>query len=110
MTMTVSNSVDLDSKIPNNVGLSDDPKLKRALERWLPNYLEWWNDMGPTDFADKPVFLRTAVSVGNDGWAHYDHVKMPDYRWGIFLTPRKEEDSMIPVSYTHLTLPTTPYV
>ena len=95
MTMTVSNSVDLDSKIPNNVGLSDDPKLKRALERWLPNYLEWWNDMGPTDFADKPVFLRTAVSVGNDGWAHYDHVKMPDYRWGIFLTPRKEEDSMI---------------
>ncbi|MGB1699556.1 MAG: benzoyl-CoA 2,3-epoxidase subunit BoxB [Nannocystaceae bacterium] len=93
--MTVSNSVDLDSKIPNNVGLSDDPKLKRALERWLPNYLEWWNDMGPTDFADKPVYLRTAVSVGNDGWAHYDHVKMPDYRWGIFLTPRKDEDSKI---------------
>lgn len=95
MSMTVSNAVDLDSKIPNNVGLSDDPKLKRALERWLPNYLEWWNDMGPTDFADKPVYLRTAVSVGNDGWAHYDHVKMPDYRWGIFLTPRKEEDSTI---------------
>ena len=24
------------AKIPNNVGLSDDPKLQRALERWLP--------------------------------------------------------------------------
>ena len=22
-----------------------------------------------------------------DGWAHFDHVKMPDYRWGIFLDP-----------------------
>jgi benzoyl-CoA 2,3-dioxygenase component B len=93
--MQVSNDIDLDSKIPNNVGLSDDPKLKRALERWLPNYLEWWHDMGPTDFEDKPVYLRTAVSVDNEGWAHYDHVRMPDYRWGIFLTPRTEEESQI---------------
>ena len=20
-----------------------------------------------------------------EGWAHFDYVKMPDYRWGIFL-------------------------
>ena len=93
--MTVSTSVDLNSKIPNNVGLSDDPKLRRALERWLPNYLEWWHDMGPTDFEDKPVYLRTAVSVTNEGWAHYDHVKMPDYRWGIFLNPRTEAESIV---------------
>ncbi|MGB1276457.1 MAG: benzoyl-CoA 2,3-epoxidase subunit BoxB, partial [Nannocystaceae bacterium] len=78
-------SIDLNSKIPNNVGLSDDPKLRRALEKWLPNYLEWWNDMGPSDFADKPIYLRTATSVDSGGWAHYDYVKMPDYRWGIFL-------------------------
>ena len=84
-------SVDLNAKIPNNVGLADDPKLQRALEKWLPNYLEWWNDMGPTDFHDKPVYLRTAVSVSSDGWAHYDHVRMPDYRWGIFLNPTKGE-------------------
>ena len=88
---TLSNNVDLNAKIPNNVGLADDPKLQRALEKWLPNYLEWWHEMGPPDFEDKPVFLRTAISVDNDGWAHYDHVKMPDYRWGIFLTPVEGE-------------------
>ena len=31
------------------------------------------------------VYLRTAISVGQEGWANFDHVKMPDYRWGIFL-------------------------
>ncbi|MEM9452650.1 MAG: benzoyl-CoA 2,3-epoxidase subunit BoxB [Myxococcota bacterium] len=82
-----STTVDLDAKIPNNVGLSDDPKLQRALERWLPKYLEWWHDMGPSDFADKPIFLRTAISVERGGWANYDYVRMPDYRWGIFLNP-----------------------
>ncbi|EDM80220.1 benzoyl-CoA oxygenase component B [Plesiocystis pacifica SIR-1] len=93
--MTASTSIDLNAKIPNNVGLAHDTKLRRALEKWLPNYLEWWNDMGPTDFADKPVYLRTAISVSNEGWAHYDHVKMPDYRWGIFLNPRNPDESTI---------------
>ena len=95
--MTASTSVDLNAKIPNNVGLAHDTKLRRALEKWLPNYLEWWNDMGPTDFADKPVYLRTAVSVDTSGWAHYEHVRMPDYRWGIFLNPRNPEESKIRV-------------
>jgi benzoyl-CoA 2,3-dioxygenase component B len=89
--MQASNNVDLTAKIPNNVGLADDPKLRKALERWLPKYLEWWHDMGPTDFEDKPVYLRTAISVDNEGWANYEHVKMPDYRWGIFLEPNKED-------------------
>src|SRR5690349_16491945 len=93
--MTASTSVDLNAKIPNNVGLAHDTKLRRALEQWLPNYLEWWNDMGPTDFADKPVYLRTAISVDNDGWAHYDYVPMPQYRWGIFLNPRDPSESQI---------------
>ena len=89
-----STNVDLNAKIPNNVGLADDEKLQRALEKWLPNYLEWWHDMGPTDFEDKPVYLRTAVSVDNDGWAHYAHVRMPEYRWGIFLNPRQDTASI----------------
>jgi benzoyl-CoA 2,3-dioxygenase component B len=72
-------------KIPNNVHLSDDRRLQRALEQWLPNYLNWWKDMGPEGFQEKDVFLRTAVSVDRDGWANFDYVKMPDYRWGIFL-------------------------
>src|SRR5436309_643245 len=77
---TVSNE-----KIPNNVNLADDKRLQRALEAWLPNYLDWWREMGPHGWQEKDVYLRTATSVDRDGWAHFDYVKMPDYRWGIFL-------------------------
>ena len=41
--------------------------------------------MGPHDFASADVYLRTAVGVDAQGWASYGAVKMPDYRWGIFL-------------------------
>ena len=78
-------TVDQQSKIPNNVDLHHDKRLQRALEQWQPNYLQWWMEMGPTDFQAKDVYLRTAISVDADGWAHFDWVKMPDYRWGIFL-------------------------
>jgi benzoyl-CoA 2,3-dioxygenase component B len=47
----------------------------------------WWYDMGPTASRTFDVYLRTAVSVEPEGWAHFDYVKMPDYRWGIFLAP-----------------------
>jgi benzoyl-CoA 2,3-dioxygenase component B len=78
-------AVDLAARIPNNVGLADDPRLQRALEGWLPRYLDWWRDLGPVEHQDHEVFLRTATAVGQEGWAHFDHVRMPDYRWGIFL-------------------------
>ncbi|MCI0410360.1 MAG: benzoyl-CoA 2,3-epoxidase subunit BoxB, partial [Acidobacteria bacterium] len=78
---------ELDEKIPNNVHLSEDPRLKRALESWQPNFLKWWGDMGPEGFQEDQVYLRTAISVEPSGWAHYDFVRMPDYRWGIFLAP-----------------------
>jgi benzoyl-CoA 2,3-dioxygenase component B len=78
-------TVDLNQKIPNNVDLASDRKLQRALERWQPKFLDWWNQRGPAGTAEVPVYLRTAVSVGREGWANFDHVKMPDYRWGIFL-------------------------
>ncbi|MFL6282445.1 MAG: benzoyl-CoA 2,3-epoxidase subunit BoxB, partial [Pyrinomonadaceae bacterium] len=64
---------------------------QRALEKWLPNYLEWWREMGPEGFQEKDVWLRTATSVEADGWAHFDYVKMPDYRWGIFLKPAEAD-------------------
>ncbi len=73
--------------IPNNVNLAGDKRLQRALEKWLPNYLDWWREMGPEGFQNKDVYLRTAISVEPDGWANFDFVKMPDYRWGIFLKP-----------------------
>src|SRR3954469_4460808 len=79
--------MNLYDRIPNNVNLSEDKKLQRALEKWLPNYLDWWREMGPDGFQDKDVWLRTAIDVGSEGWAHFDYVKMPDYRWGIFLEP-----------------------
>jgi benzoyl-CoA 2,3-epoxidase subunit B len=83
--------MDLYERIPNNVNLAGDKKLQRALEKWLPNYLDWWHEMGPEGFQDKDVYLRTAVSVEPDGWANFDYVKMPDYRWGIFLKPAEPD-------------------
>src|ERR687886_46366 len=79
--------MNLYERIPNNVNLSGDKRLQRALEKWLPNYLDWRREMGPEGFQDKDVYLRTAVSVDAEGWANFDYVKMPDYRWGIFLKP-----------------------
>jgi benzoyl-CoA 2,3-dioxygenase component B len=72
-------------KIPNNVNLSSDRRLQRALEQWQPNFVNWWLEMGPDGFQKHDVWLRTAISADSDGWAHFDYVKMPDYRWGIFL-------------------------
>ena len=79
--------INYSEKIPNNVNLSEDRTLQRALEHWQPNYLAWWADMGPEGSQNFDVYLRTAVSVEPAGWAHFDYVKMPDYRWGIFVNP-----------------------
>ena len=84
-------SINYTDKIPNNVNLSEDRTLQRALEHWQPNYLEWWNDMGPDGSHKHDVYLRTAVSTTPDGWANFGHVKMPDYRWGIFLAQAEEQ-------------------
>lgn len=77
--------VDYSERIPNNVGLAGDRRLQRALESWQPNYMQWWGEMGPDGSAGFDVYLRTAISVDAGGWAHFDFVKMPEYRWGIFL-------------------------
>ena len=83
--------MNLNERIPNNVNLSEDKRLQRALEKWLPNFLSWWHDMGPDGFQEKDVWLRTAIDVGSEGWAHFDYVKMPEYRWGIFLEPAQAD-------------------
>ncbi len=83
-------TIDYSEKIPNNVGLGGDAALQRALEQWQPSYLSWWNEMGPEGTRRFNVYLRTAVAADPQGWAHFDYVKMPDYRWGIFLAPREE--------------------
>ena len=83
-------SIDYNENIPNNVNLADDRRLLRALERWQPAYLKWWEDMGPVESNELSVYLRTAISVEKDGWANYGLVRMPDYRWGSFLAPPEE--------------------
>jgi benzoyl-CoA 2,3-dioxygenase component B len=82
-------------KIPNNVNLSQNRRLQRALEKWQPNYLNWWKEAGPVDFQEDLIYLRTAISVDAKGWANFDYVKMPDYKWGIFLA-EPEADRTIP--------------
>ncbi len=81
----------LHDSIPNNVDLGSDKKLLRALVKWQPDFIKWWMEMGPDGFQNDQIYLRTAISVDPAGWAHYEYVKMPDYRWGIFLTPRDGE-------------------
>jgi benzoyl-CoA 2,3-epoxidase subunit B len=86
--MTIAS--DYTEKIPNNVSLREDRRLQRALESWQPDFLNWWESMGPT-LPTQDVYLRTAVNVGREGWAHFGHVPMRDYRWGIFLAERDSD-------------------
>ena len=88
--MLNNSQVEYDTIIPNNVSLSSDKKVLKALERWHPGYIDWWKDLGPVGFQDMLVYLRTAINVDKDGWATFDYVKMPEYRWGILLAPQKE--------------------
>jgi benzoyl-CoA 2,3-dioxygenase component B len=88
-------SINYQEQIPNNVDLSSDRRLQRALSKWQPKYLDWWRSVGPQVFSHNEIYLRTAVSVTREGWAQFGHVKMPDYRWGIFLADR-DENRVIP--------------
>ena len=84
-------TIDYQELIPNNVGLAENKTLQRALEHWQPRFLDWWRDLGPSDFLGADVYLRTATSVDAKGWASYGTVKMPDYRWGIFLADETQD-------------------
>ena len=81
---------DYAEKIPNNVGLAEDRRLQRALESWQPDFLSWWESMGPT-LPTQDVYLRTAIDVRGEGWAQFGHVPMLDYRWGIFLADKNPD-------------------
>jgi benzoyl-CoA 2,3-epoxidase subunit B len=87
--------INYSERIPNNVNLADDRRLQRALEAWQPGFLQWWSEMGPETFQGCDVYLRTATSTDAQGWATFGYVKMPDYRWGIFLAD-PEPDRKIP--------------
>jgi benzoyl-CoA 2,3-epoxidase subunit B len=84
-------SIDYAQTIPNNVNLAGDKTLQRALEHWQPAFLRWWGDVGPEGTSGYDVYLRTATSVDPEGWAQFGYVRMPDYRWGIFLNPAESD-------------------
>ena len=78
--------IDYSEKIPNNVNLGERPHAAaraRAVAAELPRLVER-DGPGAASQSDD-VYLRTAITVDAEGWAHFDYVKMPDYRWGIFL-------------------------
>ena len=83
-------AIDYDGLIPNNVGLAGDLRVRKALETWHPEYIDWWKSMGPEGFQASQVFLRTAIGVGSDNWAKFGFVRMPEYRWGVLLAPQIE--------------------
>ena len=83
-------SVDYDGLIPNNVGLNQDPRVRRALETWHPAISTGGRTWGPRGSRRRSVYLRTAVSVDPEGWAKFGYVRMPEYRWGILLAPAVE--------------------
>ena len=56
-------AIDYSQRIPNNVDLSNDRRLQRALENWQPRFLDWWKDMGPDGTTNFDVYLRTAISA-----------------------------------------------
>jgi benzoyl-CoA 2,3-dioxygenase component B len=78
-------SLNYQDHIPNNIDLGANRTLQRALEHWQPEFLNWWRDLGPTDFQVHDIYLRTAISVDTKGWATFGYLRMPEYRWGIFL-------------------------
>jgi len=81
---------DYTDRIPNNVDLRSDRRLQRALEAWQPRFMQWWKDLGP-DLIARDVYLRTAISADRDGWAHFGHIPLEEYRWGIFLADREHD-------------------
>jgi benzoyl-CoA 2,3-dioxygenase component B len=56
-TMSELLNVSYDTLIPNNVGLSEDKRVLKALEKWHPGYINWWNQLIPQQFQNSMVYL-----------------------------------------------------
>ena len=83
---TMSTSISTDAKIPNNVDLVErQAPAARARGSGSRTSSTGGRRWARRASRSDDVYLRTAISVDADGWAHFDYVKMPDYRWGIFL-------------------------
>src|ERR1700760_2947639 len=83
----MTTTADYTEKIPNNVSLHEDRRLQRALESWQPNFLNWWQTMGPTP-PTQDAARRAAISVAGAGGARSGQVAMRESRGGIFWAER----------------------
>src|SRR6267142_2820670 len=54
-------SIDYAEKIPNNVNLQNDRTLQRALERWQPQFLQWWHEMEQPVWQQVPGEYRSTL-------------------------------------------------
>src|ERR1700742_4852904 len=90
----MTTSINYEDKIPNHVDLSGDRRLQRALEGWEPKFMNWWSEMGPT-LETHGVYLRTAISVGREGWAHFGHVNVRASRGGTSLAERDPDRTIV---------------
>src|SRR5215469_12214649 len=86
----MTTGADYSEKLPDDVDLHEHRRLHHAHVPWQPNCLEQSESVGPA-LPTRDVSLRTAVNVGREGWAHFGHVAMRDYRWGIFLAERNPD-------------------
>jgi benzoyl-CoA 2,3-dioxygenase component B len=77
--------IDYSQQIPNNIELSDNRRLLKALESWQPKFMRWWHELGPLGFQGDDVYLRTALTTDIRRDSAWGYVRLPDYRWGIFL-------------------------
>jgi hypothetical protein len=80
----MTTAADYTEKIPTNVDLREDRRLRRVLESWPPNFLSWWQTIGPM-LPTQAVYLRIAVHVGltpprngiNRQPFDHDYVRLP---------------------------------
>jgi len=54
-------TINYSEKIPNNVNLGEDRTLQRALEQWQPNFLNWWDDVGPDNSPDSLTGMEASL-------------------------------------------------
>jgi len=76
--------IDRRGAIPNNVGLEDRPALAKALGQFRGGFMKWWGECGPQGFDAADCYLRMPVAADARGWASYEYVKLPEFRWGVY--------------------------
>jgi benzoyl-CoA 2,3-dioxygenase component B len=77
-------AIDRNGTIPNNVGLDAEPALAATLARFRAGYMDWWRECGPQGFDAADCYLRMPVAADARGWAAYEYVKLPEFRWGVY--------------------------